>query len=572
MLINKITAFNFASYKALEFKMTHNGLCLIQGPTGSGKSTLCDLVPWALFGRTSKNGAVDEVLSWPGTEVCKVICEIGEVEIVRTRGPKAKDNDLYIAERKWQGVIKRGKDLNDTQKKINDLIGMDYDLYLSGSYFHEFSQTAQFFITTAKNRRAICEQIVDLSLAKKLQINLAADKKSVKFDLTTTEGELAQIKTHIQYVENNLQREERAAKVWDNKHVAKVAELNEKYENFEQDKADKLKILNTKVNENLARREQAEVDLLEKIQELKNTLKPKEFYNQWSQRIERLKANHKSETCSECGGDKKHKLLTTIAEDEKTFYKESTEARLQHNKLESYKDKLTEIREEVDPLVQQAVDTKNQKNTYGEQLDQVIQETSPHTEALAKYKEDLTMSNARFEAVALHNLKLKQKLTDLELLSDIIENFRGEVVKNTTLSVEDKANLLLTGYFDGEIRINLIIEDADKVEVNIFKDGNQCSYSQLSKGQRQMLKFTFGLAVMQAVSNHNGVKFEQVWIDEALDGLDDYFKTKAYTLLKSLENEYNSIYVVEHSETLKALFANSISVRLTEDGSIIEKS
>jgi len=50
---------NFASYERLEFDFSPQGLTLIEGPTGSGKSTLCDAIPWILFGRTAKDGALD---------------------------------------------------------------------------------------------------------------------------------------------------------------------------------------------------------------------------------------------------------------------------------------------------------------------------------------------------------------------------------------------------------------------------------------------------------------------------------------------------------------------------------
>src|ERR1700733_2695413 len=91
---------NFASYKKLDFEFDGQGLALVAGPTGSGKSTLCDVVPWVLFGRTSKGGTVDEVLSWPGDEITSGVITIDDrsgrpFSITRTRGSKPKDNDLF---------------------------------------------------------------------------------------------------------------------------------------------------------------------------------------------------------------------------------------------------------------------------------------------------------------------------------------------------------------------------------------------------------------------------------------------------------------------------------------------
>ena len=179
---------NFASYKELDFQFDETGLILISGPTGSGKSTLCDALPWILFSKTAKGGTVDEIINWTSEEPTKgtvfVTVPEGDFIITRIRGKKAKDNDLYFADRNFPGNVTRGKDLNDTQLLINNLLGLTAELYLSGSYFHEFSQTAQFFTTTPKNRRTICEQIVDLSLAKKLQTNTKDNTKTVKESLS----------------------------------------------------------------------------------------------------------------------------------------------------------------------------------------------------------------------------------------------------------------------------------------------------------------------------------------------------------------------------------------------------
>ncbi len=77
---------------------------------------------------------------------------------------------------------------------------------------------------------------------------------------------------------------------------------------------------------------------------------------------------------------------------------------------------------------------------------------------------------------------------------------------------------------------------------------------------------------MRAVSNHHGVKFEQIFIDEALEGLDESMKLKAWGLLESLSSEYESIFVIDHSESIKAMANNKYKVELINGKSKIEKS
>lgn len=501
---------NFGSYKTLNFDFEQQGLALIQGSTGSGKSTLCDVISWVAFGRTAKDGAVDEVLSWPGDKVTKGVInvELGRTtrcQIVRTRGPNSKDNDLYI---NLPGPPEptRGKDLNDTQKLINTLLGVDVALYLSGAYFHEFSQTAQFFITTAKNRRVICEQLVDLSLAKNLQQKLVEQYKA--------ESRLEQSYTNsIQLYAEKIQ------------YLAKRNDYLEKAENFENNKQIKL----------------AEIE--SEITALKAKIKPDLYFAEADRELKGAKSALGDSTCSKCGGrinSKGHEKLAAMVSD----LKQEMSVNHLHKRL-------------LDKLLTTYREGESAKNTYIEVLEKMQADSDTAVKEHTKYKELLAETN--------------QKIADIDLLQDVVNDFRGVTIKNTISNIESQTNKLLTDYYDSEIKVVFDVAEADKLDVMIYKDGNVCSYTQLSKGQRQLLKLCFGVSVMRSVSNHKGIKFNAVFFDEALDGMDDNFKTKTFRLLEGLSLEYESVFVVEHSENLKSMFSNKFTVELINGNSTISE-
>src|SRR5258706_10723800 len=95
--------------------------------------------------------------------------------------------------------------------------------------------------------------------------------------------------------------------------------------------------------------------------------------------------------------------------------------------------------------------------------------------------------------------------------------------------------------------------------------------TQLSKGQRQLLKLCFSVSVMQAVSNQHGISFKQLFFDESLDGLDENFKLKACTMLENLALDDTGVYLVEHSMSVKAMINNKYKVGLVNGSSQIEK-
>ncbi len=488
MKVIKCSAENFASYKELNFWFDDKGLILINGPTGSGKSTLCDLIPWICWGKTAKGGDVSEVLSWPGDKVTIGVIEIQINQTIyciqRKRGSKSKDNDLVFNVNGHSG--QRGRDLNDTQKLINNLLGLNIDLYLSGAYFHEFSQTAQFFTTTAKNRRTICEQVVDLSLAKNLQEKTSLELKTVNQDLTKVTSQISQLEANITLLAKMQVNETTKFETWNKSQVLKLKSIESNVIKFEETR---------------------------------------------DSRVKRAKIMAKAVNCNECG------QLKPITH--------------------QHKDNSAEILDEVNP--------------YINQLEQAQSEVNPHTGSVKDFTLDIAKTQTQQGAALQLEQDYNKSIHDLELLQDVLQDFRGHLVENTIKDLETKTNDLLYTHFDGEIRITLNIEDADKLEVSILKDSNICTYTQLSKGQRGMLKLAFGISVMQAVQNHHGIKLNQVFFDESMDGFSDELKLKAVRMLETLALEYDTIYLVEHSETVKAHISNSYRVTLNNGSSEIEK-
>jgi DNA repair exonuclease SbcCD ATPase subunit len=228
---------------------------------------------------------------------------------------------------------------------------------------------------------------------------------------------------------------------------------------------------------------------------------------------------------------------------------------------------IRKVQQSSNPYYKQLQGLESQTNTYAEQLDNLAKEVNPHDtkEIQAEINKNVE-SKTSIEAALVVKF---QEVSDIDTLLDLVGIFRSSVVRRSVAEIEAGTNDLLTKHFDGEIRISLKVEASDKLDVSIQKNGNECVYAQLSKGQRQLLKLCFGVIVMRLVSRHLGVKFNAIFFDEALDGLDDQFKIKAYNLLETLGLEYESVFVVEHNENLKTMFTNQVEVRLESGNSVL---
>ncbi len=459
---------NFASYEDMVFGFEDQGLTLVSGPTGSGKSTLCDIAPWILFGKTAKDGSVDEILSWPGELITFGQIYLDNCSVSRTRGPKAKDNDLFFIP--LGSIPTRGKDIPDTQRLLNEFLGMNYELYLSGAYFHEFSRTAQFFTANAKDRRLICEQIVDLSLAKKLQHRLLDEYKTANKHKDTFTSQSSQLLSSINTLKNVQKTEDEKALRWDASQETTRAFVESKYKQFEASR--------TKTTTN---------------------------------------------KCGSCG---------TVLGPNHTH-------------------------------------TNDSPNPYLEQLADLELQTNPFAGGVKDYSNEIIEKQKMLDSYSREAELWELQLSDLDLLEQVISDYRSIAIENTIKDIETKTNEMFLNHFDSELKVTFDVAAADKLEVSILKDGNPCSFTQLSKGQRCLLKLCFGISVMQAIQNHHGIKFEQIFIDEGLSGLDDSLKVKAYGLLEGLALDYNSVFVVEHSSEMKERFLNKISVELVNGNSEI---
>lgn len=564
---------NFGSYEKLEFNFSNQGLTLVAGPTGSGKSTLCDVIPWVLFGVTSKNGTVDEVCSWnsnhPTFGRAQAALSDKIITITRQRNP----NDLYYQlSTHTLSAVFRGKDIADTQRLINQELGLNADLYLSGAYFHEFSQTASFFTTTAKNRRQTTEQIVDLSLPTKLTANISDYKKEVKKERDALQKEEAALKSNTDQIKETIETTCKRSEQWAVNNREKISKLNQEFLTFDQTKSSKIKKLQGRLEDyefqNISEVEEAK----SKIKQLEEAIKPQSVFDEGKGTTEESIKKCDQEKCDKCGNsigsDKKMMYIRQLSD----WRASEANNNVLLNQLKLAKLDLRNANNFINPYKEQLENEKAKENTYAKYLEEAQNEENPFDPLAKDNLVKLQELKTKHSSVKKDIGSFTQEHNDLETLSDIIDDFRGLVIKNTIVEVQNSTNQFLQDYFDAELRVEFIIESSDKLNVDITKDGNQCSFTQLSKGQRQLLKLCFGVSVMRCIANHNGVSFNAVFLDEPFDGMDEQLKVKGYRLLEQLATERESVFAIDHSESLKSMFTKRYGISLQNGVSQIEES
>lgn len=560
MKVKSIRVENFGSYPAYEHDFGEEGLSLVYGATGSGKSTFMDMVPWILYGVTAKDGNVDEVCSWqspgePTTGHATVEVSGQQIEITRVRG-KGSRNDLYWTEN--GGQERRGKDLSDTQRLLDSALGVTASAYLYGSYLHEFSPTGTFWVASAKDRRKLFERVAPLEFPAQLAQKASDARKETKAALSKVEVGLAGLEGKLEQTKLMASDTLNRSNGWADSQKQKAEALALKAVRFETDRQMELAKL-ASLEKQWQAQKQAEFDTLaDELLQLEGKLKD---HAEFDAEIKRHMDQARCVTCKALPLSANAKI--TRLQSEKTAnsynvkYFEQGKVRLQALDKELKANPHTPAIEKV----------KKSGNTYQEEGARVLAEANPFEAQADKLRRDVNSLVAEVATAKALQAKLEGRLSSLTRIYDLSFELRGQMLQRAVQAIQDETNGLLERYFDAEIRVTFSLPSSDTLEVEIQKSGYDCTYRQLSKGQRGLLKLAFGVSVMEAVSNQAGIANNVMFLDEALDGLDESLKVKAHGLFTELAVRHPSVYLIDHSPGLQNLMDRRYRVELKGDTS-----
>lgn len=558
MKLGRCTVENFGSYSSLELDFSDMGLALMAGPTGSGKSTIPDVPAWVLYGVTAKDGNADEVRSWhspdePTTGTIEVETLNGHITVTRIRG-KAAQNDLYWTEASSPDVLVRGKDLNDTQKRLSARLGVDSDLYIAASYFHEFSQAGQVFTLKAKDRREVFEKVAALDLPAKIAAATVAAKKETKAEVTKLQSKVDSKAGEMRQLTQGIANAARHSADWVLNQMVTYGELKAKAKTFEQDTTDSIKYWESQI----------QLRLTTKEEELSGLNHKYETFSHLDSQLKTLTAKIKQlegKQCEVCGGPKDTKYCKELRSQISSLETDRISKAAIEARIDILKSVVKSIEAETFPY-------GGEVNAYEAAAEDAANAVNPFLSQISQMQDAETAAKGDLEQANEDLLNWQYRLTSLEQLYDLSGDLRGALLTKAVKDIQDNTNRILETYFDGEIRVEFT-SSGDALDVQIQKSGYPCVYKQLSKGQRQLLKLSFVISIMDASANKAGVHFDNLWFDESLDGLDSDLKVKAFGLFSELEAKHGSVVLIDHAEEFKNLFSTRYSVAMTSDRSEI---
>jgi DNA repair exonuclease SbcCD ATPase subunit len=475
------------------------------------------------------------------------------VTIIRERGNRAHDNDLYMLE---NGVEIRGKDATETQQLISRRIGASAEEFITASYFHEFSDAANFFVAKAKDRRNLFEQLAPLEFPKDLAEKSSAMKKQVKVKLAEAEKDYTAENAKLQQLIETRNSAIKASESWMRGHAKTVLEIENLLKNYDEEKKNKKDSLKVKFL-GFEDNRKKQVDKLKKRSD--------ELDEKIAHYVPVSVKEAREIKCKSCGQmiNKSQDDLWKAKEALRNHQDNLKEKKMVEENLTWWEGQVNTYQEQIDSLDAQG-------NPYVEQLDRENKRVNPFVEQIESTIEKVSAAGINVSKLLTSVKALEAKISDLGQLYDLSSVLRAELLKRTVEGINTRINNILETYFDSELRVTLVL-DEDNLEANIHKSGYECNYRQLSKGQRQLLRLSFVVAVQEALSNKLTVSFQNLFFDEALDGLDEDLKIKAYALFEALSLTHESILIIDHSKAFHNMFNKKFQVTMVSDKSKMEE-
>lgn len=614
----KIEANNYKSFESFSLDLEDRGLMLVEGinkandsfdSNGSGKSSLLEAISYAIYDIGALSIRADEVVNRTEGKNTYVKLHLEQdgvpYRIERYRKHKKHKNKVLLFQ---DGEEITGATNRDTNEMIEDIIGVTIETYMNSIMYGQGTEPL-FSEATDKGKKEILENITNISIYAKAQ-EIAKEKvKESRHKEGDIELHIEEIEWRIESIRDSVKRElERYESIKKMIHTREEELEHAKAErkNFPQSNLRKLKNDLKKLGAPLPEFIENRAPLNRKNEEL-NEVEGKA--QQFVQAINQIKATITSkrneqakldtaEVCPTCGtklsnGHAKihyQELQQEIDELEskvKTYeknYVDVFEPLLAEAKdgvreaeidLEANRQEYNNTRYERDMKEQQL---QGQIQTFETNKEQLIAEVERAKKALEEVKKlpEPDLREEELEKLEREITGYKEELNNLFIAKtqyeDVVKAFSNSGIRSVVLdlvtpTLTNSANRYLNILSESVLQVefttqveNASGELADRFDVAVVNNGEETTFQTLSQGEKTRVNVAISLALQDLVYSNSHLKTNLALYDEVFDGLDDKGISSVIEILEDKADEIGTVFVITHSNTMKPLFENVITV------------
>lgn len=592
MIIEKIRIKNFKSIggKWEEYYVGENGLHLIHGVVGSGKSTIMHAITYGLFGKNSntKGGSKSSI---PNSELINevtnkdMLVEVYLEDYIIRRGLK---NDVFqVIDRKDNKNLADKSSKTIDQKWLENTIlgGLNYDNYTKIVFLNSKATTIPFLYMTPTQRKDFIEYILDIRILYYIGETIKSKVSETKLDIKDSEYKVNKSQSLLQAEEYKIEQDIIKRKEQETKIKALKEQKQELINDIDKNIKEKQIIINNIENEYqnfiLENARKAIEDTNKQIQKFSD--KFQELYdlekkiNKVLQKMEIEKDTYYNnlkgfELCGTCPTVKKivgefddnDYQIKLVKYDEKLKEIKVNQDKIK-NKIELIKDRLKwqednvkKYNEDINKIQQLKNDIQNE-TTKKEKLSNF--EDMKIFEIDYNRKEDLekVLENDRNNYDIFLN-----KLDQLERIKKRVldKSVRSEIFEYYNIILKNKINEILEILFEDD-SFSIHVELDELFEIKTFKNGKSINVFGLSESQINRINFSFLFGFQYIISLRSNFPIKLFMIDEILDySFDSNILNKVLNYLKII-SEDKTIIVISHNQNInKEIFDKITTVKL----------
>ena len=209
MIPQRLSVRNFLCYRenvpTLDFQGIH--VACLCGQNGHGKSALLDAVTWCLWGE-ARGKTQDDLISY-GADECRVELEFlsrdTSYRVIRSRSRAGGRRRQGVSDLQFQvlgsdaAIAITGDHIRETQAKIEQTIGMDYDAFINSAFLLQ-GRADEFTNKTPADRKAVLSKILGLEAYDRIQERARQRLDEGKSRSSEIEGSLGRMRSDLENI------------------------------------------------------------------------------------------------------------------------------------------------------------------------------------------------------------------------------------------------------------------------------------------------------------------------------------------------------------------------------------
>lgn len=550
----------FCSIPYIELNLGSNGITVIRGATGEGKTTILSALVWGVYGKNLKGKS--DVNTWEkyrpknynGTKVEIYFGKDGKTHKItrclkykgEVNGAKGKDRLIYEID----AVEVSEKDKGEIQALINADLGMSYSLFMNSILFGQGMK--RLIQESSSYKKDLFEEIFELEYISKAR-DIA---KGYYTEALREYNEISQKYSSSKEKKQSIQR--------------MLDDLKKQANHVKNDLSSRVKVLEKKLSL---------LTKAKKENELKETVT---YKNHIEQRIQEARDNQK-ELLNKIN-DAKKKTRVSLEEfigviikllkrgDIKNSLKRLMEVkkafgdieRLQDkcsklaDKISNYRDKLEELRDQEYEAnkVQRDIDL-----THVE-IKKLLSEkrAGVNLGLIKKYKTQLSTISDKLQSIESEMEEKRAKVDNYKWVMDDPLGNRGikaflfesslDILNETLESYSEVLGFSILFYVD----IQGVKKDFN---TQIIMDGIEVSYEELSGGQKTLVNLAMAFAMNEVMTKAKGINI--AFLDEVFENLSSEYVDLVIGLIRKIYKD-KTLYLISHHESLPIPNARVLTV------------